>query len=89
MLSDDDAFGALVKASYFSNDGNKQSVSVYGKVTESVNVLASYVNVSRENMEDGDGKIIPGTAADQTLSFVKVNAELTNNQELTVSSHPI
>lgn len=85
MLSDDDAFGALVKASYFSNDGNKQSVSVYGKVTESVNVLASYVNVSRENMEDGDGKIIPGTAADQTLSFVKVNAELTNNQELTVS----
>lgn len=85
MLADDEKFGALVKASYFTNDGHKESISLYGEVTESVNVLASYVNVSRNNMDDGDGKEIPGTAADQTLAFVKLNAELTDNQELTVS----
>lgn len=85
LLAADERFGGIVKASHFSNDGHKESVSLFGRVTDSVNVLASYVNVSRDNMEDGDGTEIPGTAADQTLGFVKVNAELTENQQLTVS----
>ncbi|WP_199528717.1 TonB-dependent receptor [Pseudoalteromonas sp. bablab_jr010] len=85
LLSESEQFGGILKASYFSNEGHKESISLFGRVTESVNVLASYVNVSREDMEDGDGEEIPGTGADQTLGFVKVNAELTENQTLAVS----
>ncbi|GAA0812427.1 TonB-dependent siderophore receptor [Colwellia asteriadis] len=85
LLRADEKFGGIAKASYFSNDGHKESISLYGKLTDEVGVLASYVNVSRNNMKDGDGAEIPGTAADQTLGFIKVNAEITENQELTVS----
>ncbi|WP_159822326.1 TonB-dependent receptor domain-containing protein [Colwellia sp. 20A7] len=85
LLSEGEQFGGIAKASYFSNSGHKESISLYGKATEEVGVLASFVNVSRDNMEDGDGKEIPGSAADQTLAFVKVNADLTENQKLTVS----
>lgn len=85
LLSEGEQFGGIAKASYFSNSGHKESISLYGKATEEVGVLASFVNVSRDNMEDGDGEEIPGTAADQTLAFVKVNADLTENQKLTVS----
>ncbi|MBU2923574.1 TonB-dependent receptor [Colwellia sp. 1_MG-2023] len=85
LLSESEQFGGIVKASYFSNSGHKESISLYGKATEKVGILASFVNVSRDNMEDGDGEEIPGTAADQTLAFVKVNTDLTENQKLTVS----
>ena len=85
LLSEGEQFGGIAKARYFSNSGHKESISLYGKATEEVGVLASFVNVSRDNMEDGDGKEIPGSAADQTLAFVKVNADLTENQKLTVS----
>lgn len=85
LLSEGEQFGGIAKASYFSNSGHKESISLYGKATEEVGVLASFVNVSRDNMKDGDGEEIPGTAADQTLAFVKVNADLTENQKLTVS----
>jgi len=85
MLKGNEKFGGFVKANYFSNSGHKESVSLYGKVTDSVSVLASYVNINRDNMEDGDGKKLEGTAADQTLAFVKLNAELTDNQSITLS----
>ncbi|WP_102796259.1 TonB-dependent receptor domain-containing protein [Bowmanella denitrificans] len=85
LLTDGERFGGLLKAGYFSNDGHKESVSLYGRVTDAVNVLASYVNVSRNNMDDGDGQEIPGTAADQTLGFAKVHADITEHQELTLS----
>ncbi|ALO44532.1 TonB-dependent receptor [Pseudoalteromonas phenolica] len=85
LLNADEQFGGLAKASIFSNDGNKQSVALYGRVTDSVNVLASYVNVSRDNMEDGEGDLIPGTGSDQALGFVKVDAEISDSQFITVS----
>ncbi|TLX45270.1 TonB-dependent receptor [Pseudoalteromonas phenolica] len=85
LLNADEQFGGLAKGSIFSNDGNKQSVALYGRVTDSVNVLASYVNVSRDNMEDGEGDLIPGTGSDQTLGFVKVDAEISDNQFITLS----
>jgi len=85
LLNADEQFGGLAKASIFSNDGNKQSVALYGRVTDSVNVLASYVNVSRDNMEDGNGEVLPGSGSDQTLGFVKVDAEISDRQFITVS----
>lgn len=85
LLDEDEEFGGIVKASYFSNNGHKESVSLYGNLTDKVGILASYVDVTRKNMEDGDSSEIPGTAAEQSLAFIKLNAELTENQELTVS----
>lgn len=85
LLNGDQKFGGIVKASYFTNDGHKESVSLYGNVADKVGILASYVNVKRNNMEDGDGKVIPGTASDQSLAFIKMNAELTKHQDLVVS----
>ena len=85
LLDADEKFGGLVKASYFSNDGHKQSLSVYGKAADKVGLLASYVNVERNDMEDGNGDVIPGTASNQSLAFVKMNAELTNHQDIVLS----
>ncbi|MEI6893041.1 MAG: TonB-dependent receptor, partial [Colwellia sp.] len=85
LLNKGEKFGGTVKASYFSNDGHKESIALYGKVADKIGILASYVNVSNENMTDGDGDEIYGTAADQTLAFIKVNAELTENQAVTLS----
>jgi hemoglobin/transferrin/lactoferrin receptor protein len=85
LLNKDEKFGGIVKASYFTNEGHKESISLFGKLTDNVGVLASYVNVDRNNMDDGDGKEIPGTAAEQTLGFIKINAELTENQSLSLS----
>lgn len=85
LLEDDETFGGKVKASKFTNDGNKESLTLYGKIAEKVGVLASYVSVNSNNYEDADGKKIEGTAADQSLAFFKINAELTDNQTLTVS----
>jgi len=85
LLGQDEKFGGIVKASYMSNSGHKESITLYGEATEDIGILASYVNVDRDNSKDGDGKEIPGTAAEQTLAFVKMNVALTENQELTLS----
>ncbi|MGL1958744.1 MAG: TonB-dependent receptor [Colwellia sp.] len=85
LLRKDEKFGGIVKASYMSNSGHKESVTLYGEATDNIGILASYVNVDRDNSEDGDGKEIPGTAAEQTLAFIKVNVALTENQALTLS----
>ena len=85
LLSNDEKFGGIVKASYLSNSGHKESVTLYGAATDNIGILASYVNVDRDNSQAGDNKEIPGTAAKQTLAFIKVNAKLTENQALTLS----
>ncbi|MCF7512190.1 TonB-dependent receptor [Pseudoalteromonas sp. L23] len=85
LLDENERFGGTAKVSYFTNDGHKESLSLYGKATDSIGILASYVTVSRKNTEDGDGNTLPGTAADQTLGFIKLNAKLTEFQDITVS----
>lgn len=78
-------FGGFVKANYFSNDGTKGSAALYGKISDSVGLLASYVSIDRDDMEDGDGNEIVGTATDQSLAFIKLNADITDDQQLTLS----
>ncbi|WP_406828275.1 TonB-dependent receptor [Microbulbifer sp. ARAS458-1] len=85
LLASDEQFGARVKGAYFSNDGSKGSASVYGKLSENWGVIGSFVQVERDNMEDGDGNEILATAADQSLAFVKVSGDISENQKLTVS----
>jgi hemoglobin/transferrin/lactoferrin receptor protein len=85
LLAPDQKYGALIKGGYFSNDGYKGSVSLFGKLNDDWGLLASYVDVNRDNMEDGDDNELYGTAADQSLGFAKVNGALSENQHLTVS----
>ncbi len=85
LLEADERYGALAKVSYASNDLKKVSVTGYGKMTDDWGVLGSFVNVDRDNMEDGNGDELYGTAADQKLAFIKFNGQLTDNQALTIS----
>ena len=85
LLEPDQRFGAMVRASYFSNEGYKGSVTAYGKLNDSWDVLGSLVYVDRKNMEDGDGNELYGTAAEQLLGFVKLSGEIAPNQHISIS----
>lgn len=85
LSGSDKNFGAIIKANHFSNNGTKGSMAAYGKITDNVGILGSYVSVDRENMNDGSGNEIYGTAVKQSLSFLKVNADITENQAFALS----
>jgi hemoglobin/transferrin/lactoferrin receptor protein len=85
LLEDGENFGGFAKASYFSNDGYKLSASLFGRLSDNWDILTSYVWVDRENMEDGAGNPILGSAAEQSLAFIKIGGKLSRNQSLTVS----
>lgn len=85
LLGDDERFGVLAKAGYFTNDGQKLSASAYGQISDGWGFLGSYVTNEQDGMEDGDGNEIRGTAAEQNLGFLKLSGDLTDNQTLSVS----
>ena len=85
LLEGDRPFGAILKANHFTNNGNKASASVFGEIADKIGVLASYTNVDRDNMKDGDGNELLGTATEQNLGFFKIDGEFANNQRLTLS----
>ncbi|WP_444930992.1 TonB-dependent receptor plug domain-containing protein [Microbulbifer sp. SSSA002] len=85
LLDEGEQLGAIVKGAYFSNDGQKASASVYGKLTDNWGLLGSFVTIDRDDMEDGDGNTIYGTAADQDLAFIKLSGDLAKNQKLSIS----
>lgn len=85
MLEQDQQFGGSIKGAYFSNDGEKLNVNLYGRINETWGVLASLVDVSRDNMQDGSGAEIVATAADQSLGFFKIDGEISDQQTLTLS----
>lgn len=85
MLQPGQDFGALVKAAIWTNDGWKASASPYLRLSPDWSLLASFVHVEREDMEDGDNGELLGTAADQSLAFVKLSGDISDNQYLSVS----
>jgi hemoglobin/transferrin/lactoferrin receptor protein len=85
MLDAGQNFGGLLKVSAFSNDGMKYSGTGYGRLGQSWGILASYVFVDRDDIEDGDGNILFGTAAQQELAFVKVSGDIGDTQHLSLS----
>ncbi|MFD1217482.1 MULTISPECIES: TonB-dependent receptor domain-containing protein [Microbulbifer] len=85
LLASGEQLGARVKGGYFSNDGTKGSASVYGKLGEHWGVVGSFVQVDRNNMQDGDGSEVLATASDQSLAFIKVSGDVADNQKLTFS----
>ena len=85
LLAEGEQFGGRVKASYFSNDGTRYSGSLYGKLSDTWGVLGYYSTVDRDNMEDGDGNEIYGTAADQDMLFLKASGDIAENHYLSLS----
>ncbi len=85
LLEDGEDFGGIVKGHYFSNDGNKGSGTLFGRLGENWGALASVVRVDQNLREDGDGHVLLGTAAEQLLGFAKVDGSLTESQWLTLS----
>ena len=85
LLADDRNFGGLLKASTFSNDGEKVSASAYARLTDDWGLLASYVYVDRANVDDGDDNEILGTGAEQELGFVKLSGAIGDTQYLSLS----
>lgn len=85
LLASDAQFGGRVKANYFSNDGTRYSGSLYGQLSDTWGVLGYFSTVDRENMEDGDGNEIYGTAAEQDLLFLKASGDIAENHYLSLS----
>ncbi|MBB6523626.1 TonB-dependent receptor [Pseudoteredinibacter isoporae] len=85
LLAEGESFGGKVKAGYFSNDGHQYSASLYGRLTDTWGVLAYHSNTDRDSAEAGDGTVLPGSQAEQTLNFFKVSGEINDNQHLSLS----
>jgi len=87
LLIEGKTFGGLLKGSYSSNDeGYRISTSLFGKLNDNWGILTSYVTSDSDNFEDGDGDEVEGSASDQDLIFVKVNGDITENQEISFSA---
>ncbi|MEC8428798.1 MAG: TonB-dependent receptor, partial [Pseudomonadota bacterium] len=85
LLAADEYFGGSVKANYFSNDGQQNSITLFGRLSDSWGVLAYYNDTDRDNIDDGDGDETLGTASDQNLGFFKISGNITDNQTLSLS----
>ncbi len=85
LLDQGQRFGGRIKANTFTNDGTRYSASLYGRLTDNWGLLTYYNDLDRENMEDGKGDRVLGTAADQSLAFVKLSGDITENQQLSLS----
>lgn len=85
MLEPGQNFGTLVKAGVWTNDGWKASVSPYMRLSENWSLLASYVYVDRDDLEDGDGNTLLGTSAEQSLAFIKLSGDIGETQYLSLS----
>lgn len=85
LLSEGRRFGGVAKAGWFSNDGEKYSLTGAARLVGDLGLMASYVQVDRDEMEDGDGELLRGTAAKQRLGFVKLGGEVAEGHRISVS----
>jgi hemoglobin/transferrin/lactoferrin receptor protein len=87
LLKDGERAGALVKSTYFDNgDGFKNSVTVFGQ-NESEN-LGGMLSLSRSDLDDlndGNGDTIDGTADQKTLGYGKIVGYLSDDQYASLS----
>ncbi|ANO51908.1 TonB-dependent receptor domain-containing protein [Woeseia oceani] len=85
LLDDGDNVGGLVRVGVFSNEGQRYSGTVYGRLSDNWGLLGSYVYVNRENMDDGDGNELLATSAEQKLGFLKLSGAIGDKQYLSLS----
>lgn len=85
LLGGDRNFGAMARVGWFSNDGEKYSLTGYGRLFGDVGFMASYVRVDRGNYEAGDGNEVLASAAKQELAFVKIGGTFGDAHHFSVS----
>jgi len=86
LLRDDERAGALVKLGYQSNSETfKTSGTVFGRVSDEVSLMASLTHQKGDEFEDGNGDVVPNTETDIDSGFVKLVANPTDNQRLSLS----
>lgn len=68
LLKPEQQFGGRVQYSYNDNSGSSYALTGYGQLTDTVDILAYYNDVKRDNYEVGEGEIldasgneVPGT----------------------------
>ncbi|WP_020208451.1 TonB-dependent receptor domain-containing protein [Gilvimarinus chinensis] len=96
MLSDGERFGGRVSATYGDNSGHNYSIAAFAQLSDSVDLLAYYNHVDRDDYEVGggeikgaDGNVLPGTdgmvrglAGELDDALIKVGFDLTPDQRL-------
>jgi len=82
LLAPGQQFGGMVKGGVFSNEGHRESVSLYGRIGESGGFLASYMNADRDDMKDGNGDTLASTASDQDLGFLKLTSDFADHHRV-------
>ncbi|PTY37261.1 hypothetical protein BGP77_01700 [Saccharospirillum sp. MSK14-1] len=86
LLADDQRFGGKVSSAYFTNgDGYKINLTGYGRITDAWSALLSVSQAEQDDVEDGNGDTMAGTASLQQMGFAKLVGELTDAQTLKVS----
>ncbi len=86
LLRDGHDIGALIKYGYFDNtSGYKASANLFGRFNENWSGLFSYVSSEYDDIEDGDGKIVPGSDSQQKVAMAKLVGEFDNGQALKFS----
>ncbi|WP_116364606.1 TonB-dependent receptor domain-containing protein [Parahaliea mediterranea] len=86
LLAPGQQFGAMVKGGYFDNtEGYKTSVSGYGRLGQDWSAMASYVYSDQDEMVDGNGDAMAGTASEQTLGYGKIVGNIGDAQKISLS----
>ena len=98
MLEDGSQFGARFNATIADNASERASITAYGQLTDSVDVLGYINRVESDNYEvgggeikDQDGKVLPNTdgtvrglEGSLTDALIKVGFDITDNQRIKV-----
>lgn len=96
LLKPGEQFGARLQATYGDNSGSNYAVTGFGQLTESLDVLAYYNAVDRDNYRVGGGKIkdengvviagtngeVKGLAGDLDDALLKLGWDLAENQRI-------
>ncbi len=87
LLLGDQNVGALLKSTYYTNgEGLKNTVSLYGRDEGGIfSGLVSFIQSDQNNVEDANGDDLLGTEADRELGYVKLVADISAEQYLSLS----
>lgn len=82
LLQDGQQFGARISAGYASNDYHSYSLTGYGQLSDSVDLLAYMRDISRNNPEDGSGRETLGNDGDIANALLKLGVDLNDENRL-------
>ncbi len=87
LLEPGENAGALLKTTYMSvGNGWKNTATVYGQDSKGIfSGMASLSGYEYDDLEDGNGNELDGTESDKNLGFLKLVANITDEQKLSLS----